>query len=167
MARWLGRPSRQRPGSPCTRGDGPKKLTIFGKNWAFSLHAQGWPVDALEKQIPPNVLPARAGMALSPLDRQPEHFRSPCTRRDGPLCATNGIDHSSFSLHAQGWPFCIGRSRLRWLVLPARAGMARNFPVLYPALRRSPCTRRDGPSIGRLSPCSRSFSLHAQGWPAG
>ena len=104
-------------------------------------------------------------MALASAKGRPLSECSPCTRRDGPSIIS--LTHASrkFSLHAQGWPGQCNLINVDHSVLPARAGMARFFAIQFCAVRRSPCTRRDGPATQSRHQLLRLFSLHAQGWP--
>ena len=151
----------------------------------FSLHAQGWPLADAFLRFRDDVLPARAGMALSVLAGTNWPIGSPCTRRDGPDDAGRRYARDVFSLHAQGWPQSRGeKSHHEWfslhaqgwpserhwrkshtLVLPARAGMAQTAVGHDGQDSGSPCTRRDGPPPAVPMATYRPFSLHAQGWP--
>ena len=152
-------------GSPCTRRDGPYLLHVAYTALQFSLHAQGWPAMAPGGLGCTPVLPARAGMARVTHALRWPHLSSPCTRRDGPSCDSNGAAVILFSLHAQGWPGILDGVVIHCTVLPARAGMALIISSYRSVPISSPCTRRDGPPREGGAPWYCLFSLHAQGWP--
>ena len=152
--------------SPCTRRDGPSSCLMVCILLSFSLHAQGWPRLPKILEDCQEVLPARAGMALSTRDTPYSGLRSPCTRRDGPVTRDSCPNSSTFSLHAQGWPLCGNSPDVLGVVLPARAGMALGDETYTSCKGGSPCTRRDGPSECPWEWTEYQFSLHAQGWPS-
>ena len=165
MARITAGSRNPKTRSPCTRRDGPERFKHWKDNMRFSLHAQGWPFPLSKPPKEVGVLPARAGMARLIANGHPPIPSSPCTRRDGPSNSLVVVFVKWFSLHAQGWPIarcCVTRSAM---VLPARAGMARDMVRYLRQIGGSPCTRRDGPLYVNSARNLTSFSLHAQGWP--
>ena len=150
--------------SPCTRRDGPDRLSPSRADSRFSLHAQGWPVSDGTNGSCLVVLPARAGMALFIGASSSLFLCSPCTRRDGPDSQTPTWTPVPFSLHAQGWPVVVVVLVLVVVVLPARAGMSLSGTNSRARSGCSPCTRKDGPHHGLLISSVTKFSLHAQEW---
>ncbi len=114
--------------SPRTRGDGPQRCC--------------WCPFFCE------VLPARAGMALTPIPPIQPTTCSPRTRGDGPTTEIVAGRFKRFSPHARGWPSARRRSYRNTDRSPRTRGDGPKGVGATAALTvRSPRTRGDGPAL--------------------
>ena len=152
------------PRLPRTRGDGPLTgETPFVFNMA-SPHPRGW---TLKRERPLGTsrgFPAPAGMDPSRVTRRSPSPGLPRTRGDGP----GGLDTTGGQLraspHPRGWTLGRVQVELAAVGFPAPAGMDPKWPRCWPARRRLPRTRGDGPKglaeVSTLIPASP----HPRGW---
>ncbi len=130
--------------APRSRGDGPRRRPGWTADEACSPLARGWSHQPALHRRAPRVLPARAGMVLTPRGSTRRAPRAPRSRGDGP--------------RPRSTPPC-ARS-----VLPARAGMVPTPVEDHSTMLRAPRSRGDGPRAVKATALALLCSPLARGW---
>ena len=156
--------ARSRRRIPRARGDGPPPPSPRRPSPADSPRSRGW---TLVGRAAPQVgrgFPALAGMDPRRSRRSTGRPGIPRARGDGPRYVADGVLHRQDSPRSRGWTRRPRRGLGAGVGFPALAGMDPPRSARHGQPEWIPRARGDGPSIGRVCPCTVEDSPRSRGW---
>ncbi len=158
------RPSACGPRSPRASGGGPHYAHLRPDRAAFSPRERGWSGHQVAVEVVDGVLPARAGVVRITRPRCRWWVGSPRASGGGPDHASTLQMVGGFSPRERGWSGTTRRCPRQQPVLPARAGVVRDWLRAHAGRSGSPRASGGGPAGRIVSPERGRFFPRERGW---